>query len=312
MAVISLKHSQEKRASQTWDNLPQVGGSRWGFIGVIAGVAVVVILIIVIAICCCCKKSKKNKRLKYASQGSDLAALHPSPSFGRDASGAHRTKFTPVRNKGYDEDDAFMANSPRNSMTGGYSSGPPVSSFRPGTSAAYSANGGTARPDEMRNGYYDTNNQVFNSYDRAYQYGPTHTGYADPYGTAASAADNGQFVEPQYVADASSYYPDHASATAMSNTSNGYSVAASPAPTHSAYAGQSPYHTPQHSQYHTSRASSAQPSTYPQSFAVPSTNNAPPPYITYDSSVRGANSSYDNAVVSPPPAKGRAAGGAEI
>lgn len=307
MAVV-LMH--EKRASQTWNNLPRVGGSRWGFIGVIAGVAVVVILSIIIAICCCCKKSKKNKRMKYASQGSDLSALHPEPSFGRGASGAHRTKLGNARTTGYVEEDAFMASSPRHSFAGDYPHAGPVSSYGPASSVDPSAQRTGRTEHEMRNAYYDVSSQPSPSY-AAYQYGPHHSTSADPYMSAVAVHDNGQFIEPQYVSDAHPYYPDRTNISATFNPHAGYS--ATPPPTHpqSPYAAHSPYHTPQASHYPVAQ-SPALASTYPQSYAAPSTTYEPPPYITYDSPLRTGDTSYDNTIVTPPPSKHRDAGGADV
>lgn len=174
----------ERRASETWNNLPKVAGSRWGFIGVIAGVAVVVLLTLIAAICCCVRRRRTRRRMGHAAQGSDLAAQHPTPSFGRNASAAHRTNFTALRDDD-DENDAFVASSPRNSMS--YS----------GAYAPRQKRGPSGTDDmgmnDFNNRYYRGSEGFRNNYDYPPGGTPGYGGYGYEY------PQNGQFVEPEYT-----------------------------------------------------------------------------------------------------------------
>lgn len=44
-------HLVKRQSGPTWDKVPQIGSSRWAFIGVMAAVLVIVIVAIVICVC---------------------------------------------------------------------------------------------------------------------------------------------------------------------------------------------------------------------------------------------------------------------
>jgi hypothetical protein len=284
-------------SSSTWRQLPKIGGSRWGFVGLIAGIALVVLIALIIAICCCVKRSRNKKRLRRAAVGGDLGTYHPPPTFGRNASAAHRAQFAPVRGDDYDN-DAF-ASSPRNSMSYGESAthkrGP--SDYEDGMAM-----------NEMNNRYYRGSEGFRQNYThpnagQSEGYGSSYGGY--DYGYGGGGGGQERFAEPQYDPsyggygqDQSQYsanyggMPSHASQLSYDQYGNAYN--APPSRSHSAapshmHAASGSYHqgvTPQGEHYPTSYESNAG-------------ESVPPAYIDY--------SHHPQHTMSPPP-KGRIPG----
>lgn len=280
-------------SSSTWRDLPKIGGSRWGFVGLIAGIALIVLIALIVAICCCVKRSRNKKRLRRAAVGGDLGTYHPPPTFGRNASAAHRAQFAPVRGDDYDN-DAFAA-SPRNSISYGES--------------AYHKRGPSDYEDGMAMNEMNKNNRYYRGSEGFRQdynhpnpnqsevYGSSYGGYDYSYGGGQE-----RFAEPQYDQSYGGYGQDQSQ----------YSASYGGMPSHPSHASQmsydqygNPYNAPP------SRSHSAAPShmhagsgsyhqgAAPTSYESNAGESVPPAYINY--------ANHPQQSMSPPP-KGRIPG----
>lgn len=276
-------------SSSTWRNLPRIGGSRWGFVGLIAGIALVVLIALIVAICCCVKRSRNKRRMRRAAVGGDLGTYHPPPTFGRNASAAHRAQFAPVRGDDYDN-DAF-ASSPRNSISYG--------DFATHKRGLSDYEDGMAM-NEMKNNRYYRGSEGFRQ-----NYNHPNAGQSEGYGSSYGGYDYGygsgqeRFAEPQYDPSYGGYgqdqnqysanyggMPSHASQLSYDQYGNAYNAppsrAHSAAPSH-VQTGSGSYHQgaiPQGEPYHSSYESNAG-------------ESVPPAYINY--------SPHPQQSMSPPP-----------
>lgn len=104
----------KRQHGPAWRKVPKIEGSRWGFIGLMAAIAVLLLVALIVCICCI-RRRRANKRKRYAAaQGQDLGTIHPEPTYGRNNT-THKPTMRPVAGKangGYGnsgEQDTFVA-----------------------------------------------------------------------------------------------------------------------------------------------------------------------------------------------------------
>lgn len=161
---------EKRQSGSTWEKVPTISGSRWGFIGAMAGVLVVLILLLLFLICCI-KRRRSRRKMKYASHGSDLHTYHPEPTPGR-----RPNRFASTE---HEETNAFVNTSP-------------------GQSFDYDEQtGNNVRMQSMNNRPYRGQDAFETPY---HGYAPNSYG-----GGGYDYGQDGQFVEPVHYGQGSQY-----------------------------------------------------------------------------------------------------------